>query len=303
MHYQPPQAGTQGYTALGEPIRPPLPTPRTINHGPNVEPQGNDFLAKCFGVVLFENDRIDVRRMLVIDYEVTGKCPPIEFDGDVHVRSLVRSGACITATGDITVDGSVEAAHIESTTGDIRLRHGVAGQHRGMIRAAGSISARFTENATLIAGQDILLDIGSLHSRLLAGRSIHLIRGRGQVIGGSIMAAELIEVKQAGSTSGVTTELSVGLSKPIMERRGTLDEQLTRLNAKREEATGIADKIKRTVGDPLNLKAEELKAYTSLRQVQLVCDVKIRTLSEQRNMGLAEGAEQTNGRIDIRMTR
>ncbi|MFA7237163.1 MAG: FapA family protein [Phycisphaeraceae bacterium] len=302
LRYHPPKIGVNGYTALGEPICPPLPTPRTINHGPNVEPRGHDYIAKCAGVVIFENDRIDVRRMLIIDYELTGKTHPIEFDGDVQIRSIVRSGACLTATGDITIDGSVEAARIESTGGDIRLRHGVAGQHQGMIRAAGSVSARFTENATLIAGLDILIDIGSLHCRLIAGRSIRLIRGRGQVIGGSVMAAELIEVKQAGSTSGVVTELSVGLSKQIMERLGVLDEQIARLSAKREEATEIADKIKRTVGDPLNLKPEEIKAYTSLRQVQLVCEVKIRALTDQRNAVLAEGEQLTHGHIDVMMT-
>ncbi len=298
LQRHPATAGTPGYDALGQTLKPQRGQSYALSVGPNVEARDEQCIAKVGGVVQFDGHHLEVRRMLLLDQDLTAKAQ-IDFDGDIQIRAAVRSGAHVEATGDILVDGPVEAAHIESTSGDIKLKHGVAGQHEALIRAHGSITTRFAENATLFAGDDILVDIGALHSRLVAGRAIHMSRGRGQVIGGSAMAAELIELKQAGSTSGVATELSVGLSRQTMEAVGAIDEQIARLGLKQEQARQLADKIKRTVGDPKSLQESERKAYTSLRQVQLVCDVKIRTLTDQRDEVLADAARKAAGRIDV----
>ncbi len=295
----PAQPGKPGFTAAGQPIPPPQPATVNVSAGPNVEMHGEQCLAKTGGLVIYENNRIEVRRMLVIDEDVTSRRDPIHFDGDIHVRASVRSGAQLSATGNITIDGSVEAAHVESTGGDVELRHGVTGGHEGTIKAAGSVSARFAENVTIRAGDDIIIDIGALHSRLIAYGAIRLVRGRGQMIGGSAMAGDLIELKQAGSSSGVRTELCVGLGRQAMQRLADLDTQVARLQLKQNEAVELAEKIRRTVGDPTQLQPDEIRTYTSLRQMQLVCTVKIRELRTRRDAILAEAAEETGGRIDV----
>ncbi len=291
--------GEPGYTATGHPLEPPQPPTVSITSGPNVQTNGDRCVATVGGLVIYEGGRIEVRRMLVIDKDITANQKAVHFDGDVQVRAAVRSGATLTATGNITVDGSVEAATIESTGGNVDLRHGVTGGHEGLIKAAGSISARFAENVTLMAGDDIVVDIGALHSRLTAGGAIRLVRGRGQMIGGSALAGDLIELKQGGSSSGVRTELCVGLGRKAMEAMAGIDTQIARLQVKGEEAEELAEKIRRTVGDPTHLQPAELKTYTSLRQVQLVCGVKMRELRAKRDEVLAEAAEQSGGRIDV----
>jgi len=297
-----PKPGRPGFNALGQPIDPPKPATLTINCGPNVAVDQDEYKATVPGVLLFDGDRIEVRRMLVIDQDLTANDNPIDFEGDVHIRAAVRGGAKVRAAGNIVIDGNVEAASVESTGGDIELNHGVTGQHEGVIRAEGDVTARFAENVTIFAGNDITIGMGALHSRLIAGKAIHLTRGRGQMVGGSAMAGELIEVKQVGSTSGVATELCVGLSRDVMDKLGQLDEQNARLKAKRDEAEDLADQIQRTVGDPMKLQPAELKAYTTLRRVQLVCDVKIKTLEDKREEVMAESARQTGGRLDVHVT-
>jgi len=297
-----PKPGRPGFNALGQAIEPPKPATLTITSGPNVAFENDEYRALVSGVLLFDGGRIEVRRMLVVDQDVKANRDAIDFDGDVHIRAAVRSGAEVRATGNIVIDGNVEAATIESTGGDVELNHGVTGQHEAMIRAEGDVTARFAENVTIFAGRDITIGMGVLHSRLIAGKAVHLTRGRGQMVGGSAMAGELIEIKQVGSTSGVATELCVGLSRAVMEKLGQLDEQNARLKAKREEARELADQMQRTVGDPLKLQPAELKAYTELRRVQLVCDVKIKTLEDKREQVMAESARQTGGRVDVQVT-
>lgn len=292
-------AGEPGFTVTGQEIPPPPPEPVSIHAGPNVTQDDNHFVAAVGGLVLFDGHTVEVRQMLVLDGDRSGKDGPIDFDGDVTVRGNLRSGAHVKATGHIAIEGSVEAASVESTGGDVYLRHGVAGQHEATIRAANDIYSRFVENATLIAGNDITVDIGALHSRLIAGRAVHVVRGRGQVIGGTVMAADLIEAKQVGATSGVRSQLHVGLSRQIMEKVGRIDEQIARLRVKREGAAEVADKMARAVGDPAELTDDERATYTRLRQVQLVCDVQVRQLNRQHDEVLAEGARQTHGRVEV----
>jgi len=295
----PAQPGEPGFTATGQTIDPPPPDTINITAGPNVEMHGQQCIAKVGGLVIYGGGRIEVRRMLVIDKDVTGNQEAVHFDGDIHVRAAIRSGARVVATGNLTVDGCVEAAYVESTGGDVELRHGAVGGHEGVVKAAGSITARFAENVTLMAGDDIIIDIGAMHSRLIAYRAIRLSRGRGQMVGGSAMAGEVIEIKQAGSSSGVRTELCVGLGRTAMQTMAQIDGQIARLQLKRDQAYEYAEKLRRTVGDPTHLKPDEVRTYTSLRQVQLVCDVKIRELRTKRDEVLADAAEQSGGHIDV----
>lgn len=291
--------GEPGFNALNRPLEPEPTAPAAVEVGTHVEQRDSVYVACASGVVKFDGERIEVRRMLVVDRDVTANDPKLVFDGDLTIRASVRSGAQIEASGNITVEGTVEGAKLESTGGDVKLSHGVAGHHQATIRAAGDIYARFCENATLIAGRDLQIDIGALHSRIIACRTIHMLRGRGQVIGGSAMAGELIELKQAGANSGVETELHVGLDREVMEALGRLDEEIDRLTVRRDQATELADKMERVVGDPACLTAEERRAYTNLRQVQLLADVRLRELSAKRDQVLADGARRASGQVNV----
>lgn len=291
--------GEPGFDAMNEPIEADPPASVDVEVGANVEQRDSVYVACVSGVVKYDGERIEVRRMLVIDRDVTANDPKLEFDGDLTIRASVRTGSVVKATGNITVEGTVEGATIESTGGDVHLSHGVAGHHQATIRADRDVYARFCENATMIAGRDITVDIGALHSRLIACGTVQLLRGRGQVIGGSAMAGNLIELKQAGANSGVETELHVGLDREVMEAVGRLDEESDRLRVRRDDAAELADKMERIVGDPACLTAEERRAYTNLRQVQLLADIRLRELSAKRDEVLAEGARRASGQVNV----
>jgi uncharacterized protein (DUF342 family) len=299
LRYHPPEPGEPGHDAWGHPIHAPEPNDVSVKAGRNVREEGNDFVAELSGVVLFGQEEVEVRRTMVINKDVTGQSEAVDFDGEVHCKAGVRSGAKVKATGNVIVEGTVEAAEITSTQGDVILRSGVAGRHRAMIRAENDIVARFAENANLLAGNDIRLQVGALHSRLIGGHSVQADQGKGHITGGAVMAGQLIRVKQLGGRGGVQTEATVGVSKRTMEMLGRIDDLAARVQERKDNAAELADQMKRAVGDPRKLQAQERKTYAKLRELQLVCDVHLRQLHSRRDQLLAQSSESATGEIKV----
>jgi uncharacterized protein (DUF342 family) len=299
LRYRPPQPGSPGHDAWGNSIEPPAPAEVTCSPGKNVRQEGNDFIAEVSGVVLFGKDEVEVRRTLIVNKDITGQDEAIDFDGEVHCKAGVRSGGKVKATGNIIVEGTVEAAEITSTNGDVTLRSGVAGRHRAMIRAENDIIARFAENANLLAGNDIRLQVGALHSRLIAGNTVQADQGKGHITGGAVMAGSLVRVKQLGGRGGVQTEATVGVSKKTMEMLGRIDELSAKVRERKDNAAELAEQLKRAVGDPRKLQPQERKTYAKLRELQLVCDVHLRQLRSRRDDLLAQSVESTAGEIKV----
>ena len=292
----PGKPGEPGYTATGQVLPPEKIEPVLYEAGSNVRREKNDYYAELSGVILLGPQRIDIRRMLVLTEDVTRKNGIVEFDGEIIIRAGVRRGATIHATSDITIEGPVEAANITSKEGSITLKHGVAGQRTGVIRAAVDVDTRFAENVSIFAGRNITIHTGSLHSHLVAGNAIFLIHGRGQFIGGSAVAGEFIEARRIGSTTGVMTEVLVGLGKEAMIRIGEIDSRVSYLKHRRDQARELADKLERAVGDPSKLGTEEVKTYTSLRKYELIASHELKKLENTRRE-LLSGAEHHAGYV------
>lgn len=301
MKYIPIIPGEPGHTAMGQPLDPPLPADIEVSVGRNIRQDGHDFIAEVTGVVIFEGNHVEARKALILNQDVTSKNEPIDFDGEVHIHAAVRSGASIKATGNIIIDGPVEAAHLESQEGDVVLRSGVAGKHMAIIRAGRDIHTRFAESANLLAGRDITMQVGSLHCDLIAYQSIQAIQGKGQLAGGTIMAGDRIRVKQLGARGGVPTKVTVGLSPAVLQEIGEIDKQAVHTVERKANCTQLIQQIERAIGDPLKLQPRELETYTKLRQLQVVCDVQLRKFTQQRREKLAEALQSHDGRIDIMM--
>ncbi len=299
MQYVPPVPGEAGHTAVGQPLQPPEPQDAEFTVGKNIEQQDNDFIAAVTGVVAFEGHSVEARKALVIHKDVTHQSDPIDFDGDVQINGSVRSGAKYRAVGNIIIVGNVEAAEVESVEGDIILRSGVAGRNIAVIRAARDVNARFAESTSVVAGRDITLQVGSLHSRLIAHRAVNAVQGKGHIGGGMIMAGEKVPRQAIGARGGVPTHITVGLSSDTMKGLSQNDKHVARARQRREHCADLVSQIERAVGNPLKLSKKELQTYTKLRQLQVVCDVQIRKLNEQRRQLLSDGHRDLGGRVEV----
>ncbi len=295
----PPVEGSPGYDAWGRELAPPEPADVNLHAGRNVRTEGDSFFAQVSGMVSLPHGRLEVQELLVLVDDVTAKDGPIEFHGEIHIRAAVRSGAVIKTSGDIVINGAVEDATIESTEGNVLLKQGVAGRHRGLIRAKGNVQTRFAENATIQAGKDICIRSGAVRCQLAAGRSVILNQGRGQLLGGVTVAGHFVEAKCLGAASGVHTEVIVGLDHETMTQLGMIDADVARLESTRDEASELADRICRAIGDPLKLQPRKLHRYKELRRVQLAANLKLNLLRDQRKALLAQKAKVHSGEVRI----
>jgi hypothetical protein len=294
-----PVSGKPGYTAWNQPLEP-LPARAAVLHaGKNVRQTSDALYAEVDGMAALRRGCVDVRKILTFSVDVERQTGPVDFAGEVHIRAAVRSGAVIRARGDIVIEGAVEDACVESTGGNICLKHGVAARHRGLIRAKGNVETGFAENATIQAGGDIVVKVGTMQCNLSAGRAIILNHARGQLIGGVSVAGSYIEAKAIGASGGTRTELIVGLGYDAMLKLAELDAQIARLANTRDDAKELADRIKRAVADPLKLPSGDLERYKELRRAQLALELKLRLLDNARLELLAASAHGQGGEVRI----
>jgi len=182
----------------------------------------------------------------------------INFDGTVQVEGEVMPGMKVHATGHIMVAGVVDAAELDAGA-DIHIGGGVIAHAR--VRAVGSVSARFVENAQVYAGTVITIDDMALQSDLQAMRQIVVgakSPERGRLSGGSARAMLLIQTPVLGAAAGGVTTVLLGVN-PELEAQ--YQEILQRIEKQKEEESNLEKLIKHlsTHGDKAGM-LEKVKA-------------------------------------------
>ena len=294
-----PEPGKPGYDAEGTELAPPAVAEAAIELGKHVRRDDESLIAEVSGVVRYEAGELSVTKTLVLRAEVTARDGAVDFDGDIHVHGAVRSQARITATGQVIVYGAVEAATIVSTGGDVFLLHGIAGQGRGVIRAAGDITARFAEQASLYAGGDVHLQLGTLHSRVQAGQRICAMQGKGQLVGGALIAGQAVHAKHLGAAGEAKTKVIVGLSAEAMSKIAELDSQRVEQNGKQQEVRALAEQMLRAVADPQKFTPTEKAVYARLRQIELLAGHAVRRLDDDIQAITAAEQDNTHGTVQV----
>ncbi|HRP69567.1 MAG TPA: FapA family protein, partial [Turneriella sp.] len=177
-----PTLGIPGYT-VGGGILPAEPGKiAEFQLGPNVEisPDGMKLLSKIEGrPVLDSRGRIRVDEVVYlknIDYS-TGN---VDFPGSVIVEESIADGFKLHASGSVILQSSVGVCDL-SAGKDVILSAGFMGRGEGIIRSEGDVYARFVEQGTIEAKGSIFISEAALHSKLIAGGSIVVKGGRGDV--------------------------------------------------------------------------------------------------------------------------
>jgi uncharacterized protein (DUF342 family) len=157
----------------------------------------------------------------------------IRFDGSVHVKGDVRAGMSMRVSGDVFVDGTVEAAELIAG-GHLIVKGGIIGraEHNGakataQVRCQGDVQARFIEHADIEAGGQVRAEAGIRDSQVLAGDAV-LVGANGSLVGGRTAAHRLIKTPVLGDAWGDPTEVQVGVNPFI-------DAKLAALRADRQQ--------------------------------------------------------------------
>ena len=160
----------------------------------------------------------------------------IDFEGTVRISGDVKAGMRLRVSGDVFVNGTVEAAEI-TAGGSVTIKGGVIGHAEAQtgivpiaarIKCEGSMQALFAENAHIEARESILIAGNARQCELQAGNEIIVGKTNpklGQIIGGRAQATMLIKATGLGAPTGNKTRIQVGLD-PYLEEK---------LNAKEQE--------------------------------------------------------------------
>lgn len=201
----PPTAGYPGRAVNGEPI-PPVPGKDVhLLAGKNVELTANklEAYAVVMGIPKLIKNRVAVLPVFQVQ-DVDFSVGNINFQGSVLIHGNVNPGFSIKATDDVSVEGNVENAVIESG-GSIRVRGGV--RSGGKLSALKDIVVRFCDsNSTLSAGNELLVKGDAVHCTL---QSRHRIQVDQRLIGGTARAAEKVQVTIAGSQAESATRIEL----------------------------------------------------------------------------------------------
>ncbi len=239
-------------------------------------------IATAEGQLKNERGRLVVLPELDIHSDIDFSIGSIDFTGAVRITGAVRDGFHVVAQGNITINGTVEGADVDSQ-GVIIIQGGVRGMGRGTVRANGDISLSFGDQATIRSGGSILVKNAMLHSRLYAGRAVMAL-GSGkhsQIAGGRIEAGLEVACNILGSEMGTKTEVIVGLPPEQLNKRKIFhseikrcDENLERIEPnmallKKLQAAGQLDDKKRAMMMDLTKMKFQLQSAREEMQKEL----------------------------------
>lgn len=226
----------------------------------------------------------------------------ITFSGTVHISGDVQADMTIKASGDIYVDGTVGNAMLEAG-GDIVIKGGIIGgsaQHfnpeekaHAAIKCDGSCTARFVQNAHILAGNGIFIHDTAMLSELTAGHQI--IVGdegshKGDIIGGVTRATMLVKAQNIGSPAYLKTVVIVGADQLLHERQNLITETC---EASEHKLADIIKLLELARLSPGRIPPDTVKTLNATRDA---LNAEIETLREEeielrKEIDLANGAQ------------
>lgn len=223
----PATTGEPGMNVYGSPIsaRPGKDAPLPAGKNTVASDDKLQLLAACDGHADIVNRKIQVLNSFTVPGSVSNSTGNINYLGNVVVEGNVLTGFTVQATGNITVNGTVEGAVIEAG-GNIIIKEGVNGFSKGLVKAGGYVKSKYIQSGTVQAGGDVEASF-VLHSKVQSGGSVFLVGTRGTIVGGHVTALKSITTLLAGSrNSYVPTTLESGNDPITLARSREIPKEL-----------------------------------------------------------------------------
>jgi len=267
-----------------------------IRPGKNVEVdnEGLKFSAAKDGQVYISENKLNVSEVFEVSGDVDTSTGNISFNGTVAVRGNVKSGFTVEATGDIHINGVVEAATLKSK-GNIVLSRGIQGNNQAYIETDGNLVAKYIENAQIKCGGDIHADC-ILHSEVVAKGKIVLAGKKSLVVGGDIKVGEELRARIIGSHMGTNTRIEVGIDPDDKARYDELRNELMEIERNSENLKKTIDLLGRMAKTSQIPKSKEEILVKSLKTYQFLKD-KHQNLTNQFQQLEAKIQSLSNGKV------
>lgn len=195
----------------------------------------------------------------------------LDFQGTIHIKGDVKSGMKLHSTGDIFVNGMIEAAEVIAG-GNVSVKGGAIGASdiqsgvtsagappACIISKTGTVQVLFAQNIKISADKAVLITGNSTQCDLSAGTEIIVGKPKsmrnGQIIGGITQATKLVKAVSFGSNTGVQTKIQVGddpswadkvmeQEKAISHKTAELEYTIKQLNKLKQDKKANPDAVK-----------------------------------------------------------
>ena len=177
--------------------------------------------AELDGHVSVAGGKINVMDTFMVDGNVSVETGNIDFTGSVVIRGDVALGFSVKASGDVTIEGVVEAAHIIAG-GSLVIRGGFLGGDSGILDVGENAVCRFIEGGK-ISVKGNLETTYIMNAVVKCGGAVNLT-GKGLIRGGHVSARTSITANLLGSakSSSASTVVEIGNDPFLVERRAAL---------------------------------------------------------------------------------
>ncbi len=258
--------GSKGKNIFGDLIDPDEPKEIEWKLGENVflDDEKRKLFSKIAGRPVVERDttiKVDeVCYLENVDYS-TGN---VDFPGTIIVEGTVADNFTLRTKGSLIIKKSVGRVFLFAEK-DIVLSGGVMGRNGGVIESLQDVYAKFVEQGNIKAGKSIFIEEASMHSDLVAGESITIKGGRGELIGGEAIAGKKISVSKLGAIVETKTNLVVGLPPEILQELRKMKAEIISFEEILKKAEGTIAKLT----DPRKeLNKDEKEMLKRLYEVQ-----------------------------------
>jgi len=160
------------------------------------------------GYLTSVDGKMKVTKIFEIYEDIDARTGDIKADSSILLHGTVTQGIEIISEGDIEARGLIEDATLRAK-GSIVAKGGISGNNKGKIVAGGNMYSTFIQQADIEAMGNILVDGAIINSNILCGKKI-IVRGKGLLVGGKVMARDGIEVLHLGTEAAIATEVEIG---------------------------------------------------------------------------------------------
>lgn len=276
----PEDEGEYGTNISGAKIKPCEVKKVSLKYGNNIDITEDKLkiTSRVDGHVMLVEDKVFVSNVYEVE-NVGTSTGNIDFNGSVQINGNVASNFSVCATGNVTIGGVVEGAQIFAGN-NIIIGRGMNGMNKGILKAGGSISAKFIESATVIAETGSVSAGSILHSDVTAGDEVIVEGKKGFLVGGSVRATNRICAKTLGAEMGARTVVEVGVDPTLRAEKTALQKQISEIALEINNAQPILANFVEKRAKGARFTPEQLSYIKDLAKTM---DSKKRALIEKNN--------------------
>ena len=306
LHFPPQPKIQDGTDVFGNTIPAADGNPVEIRISQNIEPRKNEkgiteYYAKIDGQILFEDNKLDMEPLFIVNGDLDLETGNIEFLGNVLIKGNVEDKFIVKAGGDIEIRGNVGASSIHAGR-DVYVKGGIINRSNGEVRAGRNLITRFAESSHVIAKENVTIDRAVLNSEIAAGDSLICKREKGQIIGGHIIARNLIEVNELGTQAGTKTSVTLGMDFFKMEQLTKVSAEQRKFLTAEDKINQILDKLEKHKEANGELEGDLQKTYIDLMQKKVLVQKKLHEM-RKTILELSAGDDTIpDGEIIVRKT-